>query len=101
MSAGIIFSAFGIEELVAHLGRTPELIPTVSLYGGGAFFLFGRGAFQRRETDYFSIPGLIIGIIILLAISLGIRLPALAVLGSIVVLFSGLVVYEVRIQRRS
>ncbi len=95
---GIIFSALGIEELVAHLGSPPELIPAVALYGGGALFLFGRGVFQWRETDHISIPGLIISVVICLFIPLGTRLPALTALGFIFLLFAGLVTYEVKDQ---
>lgn len=96
---GIIFSALGIEELIAHFGSPPELIPVVALYGGGALFLIGRGAFQWRETDQISELGLIATIIICLAIPLGIRLPALPAMGFIFFLFAGLVTYEVKDQR--
>lgn len=96
---GIIFSALGIEELVAHLGRSPELIPAVALYGGGALFLVGRGVFQWRETDHISVVGLIVAVVICLSIPLGTRLPGLTALGFIFILFAGLVTYEVKDQK--
>lgn len=96
---GIIFSALGIEELIAHLETPPELIPAVALYGGGALFLVGRGVFQWRETAHISVVGLIVAVVICLSIPLGIRLPALTALGFIFILFAGLVTYEVKDQK--
>jgi len=96
---GIIFTALGIRKAISHLGAPLELIPTVTLYGGGALFLIGRGAFQWRETDQISAPGLVVACTICLFVPIGAQLPGLTALGFVVILFAGLLTYEVTDQR--
>lgn len=96
---GIIFSALGLREVISQLGDSLELIPAVALYVGGALFLFGRGAFQRRETDHIGIPSLIVAGAICLFIPFGIRLSALTALGLMTALFATLITYDAKDQR--
>ena len=49
MVAGIIFSALGIEQTLAHVGEPLGTIPAVALSGGVALYLLGHNGFRLRE----------------------------------------------------
>ncbi|WP_104167350.1 low temperature requirement protein A [Arthrobacter sp. SX1312] len=48
--AGIILSAFGVEDVLAHVYATEDfgLLGSFALFGGAALFLLGSSAFWRR-----------------------------------------------------
>lgn len=92
--AGIIFSAFGIEETLAHLGTSPELISTVALYGGAALYLLGHVAFRQYDVGSISVPRLVVAVVTVALIPVAVRVPALVALAGLAVVFVGLVGYE-------
>ena len=55
MVAGIIFSAFGIEQTLAHVGEPLGTIPAVALCGGVALYLLGHNAFRLRYEGSLSV----------------------------------------------
>jgi low temperature requirement protein LtrA len=94
--AGIIFSAFGIGEALAHIGTSLGLIFAVALYGGGALYLLGHTLFEQRDISRFSIAELAVAIVAVVLIPIAARLPALVALVGLALLFAGLAVYELR-----
>jgi len=94
--AGIIFSAFGIGEALAHIGETLGLIYAVGLYGGGALYLLGHTLFEQRDIGRFSIAELTVAIVAIALIPVAARLSALVALVGLALIFAGLAVYELR-----
>lgn len=92
--AGIIFSAFGIQEMLTTIGTSPKLIPTVALYGGGALYLLGHTAFRQRDIGSFSVPKLLVALLAGALIPVVVRLSVFVTLASLAVVFVGLVGYE-------
>jgi low temperature requirement protein LtrA len=88
--AGVIYIAFGIEQVLAHLShdqpaRTtdplPGWTPTIALYGGTVLYLIGRMLFLRIATasippSHFAATGATIALL-----PAARNLPALAALG--------------------
>jgi low temperature requirement protein LtrA len=53
MVAGIVLSAFGLRETVAHVGRDLDTVPALALCGGSALYLFGHLAVRIRVSRTF------------------------------------------------
>ena len=64
MVAGIIFSAFGIEQTLAHVWDPLGTIPAVALCGGVALYLLGHNAFRLRYEGTLSVPRLVVAVVL-------------------------------------
>lgn len=96
MITGIVFVAFGLKEAVASVWDPLALIPAVGLCGGGALYLLGHVAFEWRDTGEVDLPRLGAAGAACAATPVGVRVPAIGVVGALAVLFVALVGYEVR-----
>jgi hypothetical protein len=72
MVAGIIFSALGIEQTLAHVGGPLGTIPAVALCGGVALYLLGHNAFRLREEGSLIYPRLVVAVVCLGLIGVGV-----------------------------
>jgi low temperature requirement protein LtrA len=94
MVAGIIFTALGIEQTLAHVGEPFGAIPAVALGGGGALYLIGHNLFRFRDTGTLSVPRFVAAAGACLIIPLSMRVSALVSLSALMVLFVGLSGFE-------
>jgi low temperature requirement protein LtrA len=102
LTAGVIYCALGIEQVLAHLahGRSwhatspLDWTSTVALYGGVILYLAGRALFLRltaRSTPQAQIVAVCVALLLLPAARI---LPALAALGLLTAFLVALVCYE-------
>lgn len=94
MVAGIIFTALGIEQTLAHVGEPLGTIPAVALGGGGALYLIGHNLFRFRDTGTISVPRFVVAGGACLIIPFSMRVSALVSLFALMVLFVGLSGFE-------
>ena len=102
MIAGILYVAVGIEEVLVPIthGDSPTASerlgwPAVTaLYAGVALYLAGRAAFLRLTAGAVPAAQLVAAAVALMLLPAARYLPALAALGLITALVSGLVGYE-------
>ncbi|WP_167399041.1 low temperature requirement protein A [Arthrobacter pityocampae] len=80
--AGIILSAFGVEDVLAHVFDTADfgLLGSVALFGGAALFLIGSSAFWRRMAGSWRKLRLVGAAVLLLVVPAGALLAPLAAL---------------------
>jgi low temperature requirement protein LtrA len=94
MVAGIIFSALGIEQTLAHVGEPLGKIPAVALCGGVALYLLGHNAFRLREEGSVSVPRLVVAMVCLGLIPVGLSVSSILTLAVLTVLLCGLAAFE-------
>jgi low temperature requirement protein LtrA len=94
MIAGIALLAFGLKITIAHVTDHLALVPAAGLLGGAALYLLALVAFRLRNMHTLSVRRLACAVVLLALIPVGVRLPALAVLGVLAVLLCMLIAYE-------
>jgi low temperature requirement protein LtrA len=94
MVAGIIFSALGIEQTLAHTGDPLGTIPAVALCGGIALYLLGHNAFRLREEGSLSVPRLVVAVVCLGLIGVGVRVSSILTLAVLSLVVCGLAAFE-------
>ena len=94
MVAGIIFSAFGIEQTLAHVGEPLGTIPAVALCGGVALYLLGHNAFRLRYEGSLSVPRLVVALVCLGLIGVGVTVSSIFTLAVLVLVVCGLAAFE-------
>ena len=94
MVAGIIFSAFGIEQTLAHVGDPLGTIPAVALCGGVALYLLGHNAFRLRYEGSLSVPRLVVALVCLALIGMGVTVSSIVTLAVLVLVLCGLAAFE-------
>lgn len=92
--AGIIVTAFGLEETVLH-GQSPlGPIAAAALCGGPALYLLGHTAFWYRDIGRLSVPRLAVAASALALLPLASGVSGLAGLAALTLLFALLAVLE-------
>jgi low temperature requirement protein LtrA len=102
MVVGIVFLALGMKKVVGYVSDSSEHqlsdpltgMPIVALYGGVALYLLAHIAFRLRTLRSLNIQRLAVALVLVAAIPLAWRLPAVASLGIVAALMVGLTVYE-------
>ena len=94
--AGVVVTALGVEEVVAHVGETTELgfFDASALYGGLALYLLGHAAFKRRLYGTISAPRLIAAATLAAFAPLSAQAPPLLGLALLVAIVGSLVALE-------
>jgi low temperature requirement protein LtrA len=94
MVAGIIFSALGIEQTLAHVGDPLATIPAMALCGGVALYLLGHNAFRLREEGTVSVPRLVVALVCLALIGVAVTVSSILTLAVLALVLCGLAAYE-------
>ncbi|WP_104181069.1 low temperature requirement protein A [Arthrobacter sp. B0490] len=94
--AGIILSAFGVEDVLAHVYDTEDfgLLGSFALFGGAALFLLGSSAFWRRMAGYWKKLRLVGTAVLLLLVPVAAPLAPLAALALAAAMAAALVAAE-------
>ena len=93
--AGVIFVALGLERSVVRVWEPLALIGAAALCGGGALYMLGHVAFELRDVGDVNVPRLTTAVACVAFLPVSTRLPAVATVLGLVVLFVALVGYEV------
>ena len=102
MVAGVVLLAFGIEQILEHVGETSNgelaeslaVLPLAALYGGVALFLFAHVWFKHRTWGMVTVRRLAVAILICALIPVAMQLPSLAALGLLTAVMVALIATE-------
>jgi low temperature requirement protein LtrA len=94
MILGIVFLALGLKKSLLELGEPLKFIPSVALFGGVALYLVGHILFRLRNIGTLNVQRLVVAVLLVLAIPIGVAVPAYVSLTMLLVLLLGLIGYE-------
>lgn len=92
--AGIVLTAFGLEEVLAHTDEHLHWVPAVGLCGGIALYLLGLVAFRNRQKGDWNRYKPVAAALLLVLIPIATKIPALATLAIATTLLALLVARE-------
>jgi low temperature requirement protein LtrA len=92
--AGIVLTAFGLEEVLAHTDEHLHWETAVGLCGGIALYLLGLVAFRRRQKGDWNRYKPVCAALLLVLIPIATKIPALATLAIATALLALLVARE-------
>jgi low temperature requirement protein LtrA len=92
--AGIVLTAFGMEEVLAHTDKHLHWETAVGLCGGIALYLFGLVAFRYRQKGDWNRQKPLCAALLLILIPIATKIPALATLAVATALLALLVARE-------
>jgi low temperature requirement protein LtrA len=94
MILGIVFLALGLKKGIADLGDPLKFIPAAALFGGVALYLVGHVLFRLRNMGSYNVQRCVACVVLLLAIPIGIAVPAYVSLTILVTILVVLITYE-------
>jgi low temperature requirement protein LtrA len=94
MVAGIVLSAFGLEETIAHVGEPLEWVPAFALLGGVAIYLLAHVALRLRNARTLNRQRLLVALVLGALVPLATTLAALATLAILNLLIWVMIAYE-------
>jgi low temperature requirement protein LtrA len=94
MIAGIVLLALGMKKTLAHVGDPLEEVTAAALLGGGALYLLAHVGFRLRNIRTLNRQRLVCASVLLALIPAALELPALATLGILAAILTGLIAYE-------
>jgi low temperature requirement protein LtrA len=94
MILGIVFLALGLKKAIADLGDPLKLIPSAALFGGVALYLVGHVLFRLRNMGSYNVQRVVACGVLLLAIPIGVVVPAYVSLTILVTILVVLITYE-------
>jgi len=92
--AGIVLTAFGLEEVLAHNDEHLHWLPAFGLCGGIALYLLGLVAFRHRQKGDWNRYKPVAAALLLLLIPVATAIPALATLAVATIVLALLVARE-------
>jgi len=92
--AGIVLVALGGKKTIAAVDEPLKLVPAVALCGGVSVYLLGHIAFRLRNIGTLNRQRLVVAAVAAALIPVATQIDALATLGLIAALTSGLIAYE-------
>ena len=95
MVAGIVLSAFGLEEAIAHVDEPLEWVPAFALLGGVAIYLLAHVALRLRNARTLNRQRLLLALVLLALVPVATTIPALAALALLDLLIWVMIAYEV------
>jgi low temperature requirement protein LtrA len=94
--AGIVLAALGLKTTLADVNDPLDAVPAAALVGGVALYLLGHVAVRWRIVHTLARHRLVCALVLVALFPLALEIPALATVALVMVVVSGLVVYEVR-----
>jgi len=94
MILGIVFLALGLKKAIADLGDPLKLIPSAALFGGVALYLVGHVLFRLRNMGSYNVQRVVACGVLLVAIPIGVVVPAYVSLTILVTILVVLITYE-------
>lgn len=94
MILGIVFLALGLKKCLLDVGEPLKLIPSAALFGGVALYLVGHILFRLRNMGSVNVQRSVAAGLLVLAIPLGLVVPAYVSLTALVTLLVVLIAYE-------
>jgi low temperature requirement protein LtrA len=94
--AGIVISAFGLHETLAHVHDPLDVVPAFALLGGVAIYLLGHVAVRLRGAHTLNRRRLFVGLLLLALVPVGHQVDSLVTLGIATVLLAVLIAVETR-----
>ena len=95
MIAGIVLFALGVKKVLEHTGDPLKDMPAVALCGGLALYLLAHVAFRLRNVGSVNVPRIVAAVLCVALIPVATRIAGAAVLGVLLALFVGLILFEV------
>jgi low temperature requirement protein LtrA len=94
MVAGIVLLALGLKKTLSDVEEPLKLVPAVAMLGGTAVYLLAHVAFELRTVGVLKPARLLCAIVLAALVPAAAKLPALATLGILAAVLSGLITYE-------
>jgi low temperature requirement protein LtrA len=94
--AGIIISAFGLHETLAHVHDPLHDVPAFALVGGVAIYLLGHVAVRLRGAHTWNRRRLVLALILLVLVPVATEIDSLAMLAVVTALLAALIGIETR-----
>jgi low temperature requirement protein LtrA len=94
MVAGVVLGAFALKTTLAHVNDRLHLVPAVALAGGVGLYLLAQVAFKRRAVGIWSVPRIVVAVLLLALIPVWKSVAALASLAGVLALLVALIVFE-------
>jgi low temperature requirement protein LtrA len=94
--AGIVISAFGLHDALAHAEDPLKEVPAFALLGGTAIYLLGHVLVRWRGVHSVNGRRLVLALVLFALIPLAAEISALATLGIVTVLLAVLIASETR-----
>ena len=94
MVAGIVLSAFGLEETIAHLDEPLDWVPAFALLGGVAIYLLAHVALRLRNARTLNRQRLLVALVLGALVPLATTITALATLAVLNLVIWGMIAYE-------
>jgi low temperature requirement protein LtrA len=94
--AGIVITAFGLHEALAHAEDPLMTVPAFGLVGGVGIYLLGHVLVRWRGVHTLNRQRLLLGLLMFALIPAATELAALVTLGIVAALLAAMIVYETR-----
>jgi low temperature requirement protein LtrA len=94
--AGIVLSAFGLHEALAHAEDPLKDVPAFALLGGVGIYLLGHVVVRLRGVHTLSRRRLVMALVLFALIPVAMEVSALTTLGIVAALLAALIAYETR-----
>jgi low temperature requirement protein LtrA len=94
--AGIVITAFGLHEALAHAKDPLKEVPAFGLLGGVAIYLLGHVLVRWRGVHTLNRQRLVLALVLLALIPLATEVTVLVTLGLLTALLAAMIVYETR-----
>jgi low temperature requirement protein LtrA len=94
MILGIVFLALGLKKSVLELNEPLTLVPSVALFGGVALYLVAHILFRLRLIGTVNTERALVALLLVVAIPIGLAVPAYVSLVMLLALLLGLIGYE-------
>jgi low temperature requirement protein LtrA len=94
MVAGIVLTALGLEETIAHVDDALDVEHAFALLGGVAIYLLAHVALRLRNAGTLNVERFLLALALFALIPIAVRVPAIATLAGVNVLLWSMIAYE-------
>lgn len=100
MVAGIVLTALGLEEILAHVDHELDEVHAFAFLGGVAIYLLAHVALRLRNAHTVNRHRLGLALLLFALIPVALEISGLAMLGAVVVLLWAMIAYEAVVYAR-